>query len=210
MLLAFVISFLASLLALICSLWIEHKKRPEIEIAASEANNVDHTYQFPGPHEGERWKFFRIAVKNKTFSWPFSIFLVRQTADNCRAMLTFYKEAYANPIFTMRGRWISTPELPLLTTGHDALIKTLYPDPVTISAGEKELLDVIVKNGHGKEAYGWNNEAYFNNWMTPAYRLDPGNYLVKVAVSTQNGITIKKILKLIVAADIQGTRLDLA
>jgi hypothetical protein len=103
----------------------------------------------------------------------------------------------------MDGRWASTPELPHISS--DVILKLLRPDPVTISVGESEYLDVITKYEKDKEAYGWNNAAYFNNWRTPNYKLERGQYLVKISISTQNGVTFSQKFSLQIADKIEDT-----
>jgi hypothetical protein len=199
-----IISFLGSLLALICALWIERKKLPKLEIIASEYANTDATYTSPNIHAGERWKFFRVAVKNEPFIKPFR-WIQRQTAENCHAKIEFYKIGENVLMFSMRGRWASTPELPSIPS--DAILKLLHPDPVTIPINEQEFLDVIAKHKNDKEAYGWNNEAYFNSWRTPHYKLDTGKYLVKISIGTQNGVTFRQNFELVISDRIEDTSL---
>jgi len=112
---------------------------PKLKIIASEEANADNTYQQPNAHAGERWKFFRVLVKNKPFIQPFR-WIPRQTAENCRAKIEFSKIGTENFGFSMSGRWVSTPEIPHIP--NDAILKLLYPDPVTIPVDEKEFLDV--------------------------------------------------------------------
>lgn len=63
----------------------------------------------------------------------------------------------------------------------------LFPEPVTIPAGNEELLDVIAQCRGEEAAYGWNNESYLNNWRTPRYMLPGGDYRVRITATTQNG-----------------------
>jgi len=195
---SFIISFVASLLAIIITLVIERRRLPHLEIVASEEANADNTY--PG---GGRWKFFRVAVSNKPFS-KLLRWVPRQTAENCRPKIEFY-DLNKKLLFGFNGRWASTPELPQLE--HDHLLKLLYPDPVTIPVGDSEFLDIIVKYEKDKEAYGWNNEAYIHNWRIPHYKLNCGKYLVKVTINTQNGISFNRWFDLIVEEKIKDTSL---
>jgi hypothetical protein len=195
-----VISFIASMPALFFALWVEKQRMPKLEIVASEEANADNTYKFPNLHAGERWKFFRVLVRNKPFIFPFT-WIPRQTAENCRAKLEFSKIGSENLNFSIMGRWTSTPEMPYIK--NDAILKILNPDPVTITVNEKEYLDVIAKYENDKEAYGWNNEAYFNKWRTPNHKLERGKYTVKISIATQNGITFKQRFELLVSDKIE-------
>jgi hypothetical protein len=105
----------------------------------------------------------------------------------------------------MLGRWSSSPELPFIPA--QAVLKLFHPDPVTIPVNEKETLDVIAKYENEKEAYGWNNEAYFNNWRTPNYKLERGKYRVKISIATQNGVTFAENFELSISDKIEDTYL---
>ncbi|MFZ2146671.1 MAG: hypothetical protein WAV28_05565 [Sedimentisphaerales bacterium] len=85
--------------------------------------------------------------------------------------------------------------------------KLFHPDPVTIPVNEQEYLDIIIKNENDKEAYGWNNEAYFHKWRTPHYKIDRGKYKVKVTVNTQNGVSFTENFELRVCDRIEDTYL---
>jgi hypothetical protein len=198
------VSFIGAIPALLVALWVERQRMPKLEIIASEEANADNTYQQPNAHAGERWKFFRVLVKNKPFIQPFR-WIPRQTAENCRAKIEFSKIGTENFGFSMSGRWVSTPEIPHIP--NNAILKLLYPDPVTIPVDEKEFLDVITKYEENKEAYGWNNEAYFHDWRTPNYKLERGKYLVKITITTQNGKTFTQKFELLVSDKIEDTYL---
>jgi hypothetical protein len=202
------ISFIGSIPALFFALWVDKQRMPKLEIIASEEANADVTYQQPNLHAGERWKFFRVAVKNKPFMRPFS-WIPRQTAENCRAKIEFSKIGTAQLGFSMSGRWASSPELPFIPSS-EKVLRLLYPDPVTIPINEAENLDVITKYENDKEAYGWNNEAYFNNWRTPKFKLDRGKYAVKISIATQNGVTFAEKFELSISDKIEDTHLKKA
>lgn len=198
------ISLIGSIPALFFALWAEKQRLPNLEIIASEEANADNTYSAPNPHSGERWKFFRVSVRNKPFIFPFS-WIPRQTAENCRAKIEFSKIGSENHDFSIMGRWVSTPEIPYIQ--NDTILKILSPDPVTITVNEIEYLDVITKYENDKEAYGWNNEAYSNNWRTPKYKLERGKYTIKVSIATQNGISFTKKFELSISDRIEDTYL---
>ena len=195
-----VISFIGSIPALFFALWVEKQRMPKLDIIATEEANADNTFRGSHPHTGERWKFFRVLVKNKPFIFPFR-WIPRQTAENCRAKIEFSKIGSENFNFSMMGRWASTPEMPYIQ--EDAILKVFSPDPVTIIVNDKEYLDVVAKHENDKEAFGWNNEAYFNNWRTPMYKLERGKYIVKISIATQNGTTFMQRFELLVSDRIE-------
>jgi len=166
-LISFVVSLIASSLAVVLALIIDRKRLPKLVITTSEETNVDRIYPESNVDAVGRWETFRVAVKNKPFTKPFH-WIPRQTAENCRAQIEFSKldDSF---LFSMKGRWASTPELSYISK--DAILSKLFhPDPVTIPVNEQEYLDIIIKNENYKEAYGWNNEAYFHKWRTPHYK----------------------------------------
>ncbi|MFA4904100.1 MAG: hypothetical protein WC600_15315 [Desulfobaccales bacterium] len=202
--LSFLFAVLGAAFGTVFTLFIEKKRLPKIEIIAVDRANADHTYE-SGPHKGERWKFFRLAVINKKITPFFSWLVIRQTAENCRVTINI--KGMDNPIdISFKGRWASTPEIPHL--GQNAVLKLFEPDPVTIPEDHEEFLDVIVKYENDKEGYGWNNEAYFHDWRTPHYKLNPGRYQVQIKINTQNGISFLKIFLLTVGERIEDTRLS--
>ena len=204
LLVQFLISIIASIPALFFALWVERQRMPNLKITTTEEANADNTYQSPNPHAGQRWKFFRVAVENVPFRHPFR-WIPRQTAENCRAKIEFSKLGAEKFSCSMNGRWSSTPEIPYIP--HDAVLKLLSPDPVIIPVGEKEYLDVIAKYEKDKEAYGWNNEAYFHNWRTPSYKLERGKYLIKITIATQNGKSFVRSFELQISDKIEDTHL---
>jgi hypothetical protein len=167
----FLISLIASLFAVLIALWIEKLRMPKLIISTNNLANSDNTYTGQRPHTGEKWKFFRVEVKNKKFPKPFS-WIPRQTAQNCSGKIEFYKKEETSPIFSFAGRWSSTPEIPHIP--NEAIVKLLQPDPVNIPVEEKEIMDVFVKAASDEEAYGWNNESYIHNWRNDNFILEEG------------------------------------
>lgn len=197
----FFISLCATILGISIVLLIERFRLPKIEIVVSEDANDDVTYPSGHTMAEQRWKFFRVWVKSKPMpKWLH--WLVRETAENCRAVISI--EGVNNQTrIAYKGRWASTPEIPNIL--YAAAVKITHPDPVSIRAGEKEVLDIITKYEKDREAYGWNNESYFHNWRNPNCKLEPGQYRVKVTVDTQNGISAAKEITLVVGTTIEQT-----
>jgi hypothetical protein len=202
--LSFLFAVLGAVFGAVVTLFIEKKRLPKIEIISRDMANADNTYN-SGPHQGERWKFFRLSVNNKKITPFFNWLVIRQTAENCRATINI--QGIDNPIiFSFKGRWASTPEIPYL--GQNSVLKLIEPDPVTIPENHEEFLDVVVKYENDKEGYGWNNEAYFHNWRTPHYKLSPGRYQVYVKINTQNGVSFLESFLLIIGERIEDTFLS--
>ena len=198
----FIISLIASLFAVLIALWIEKKRMPKLVIRTSDSANPDNTYSGQRPHSGERWKFFRVEVENKKFPKPFS-WIPRQTAQNCNGKIEFYKKGESSPIFAFAGRWSSTPEIPHVP--HETIVKLLHPDPVNIPVEEKEIMDVFVKAEVDEGAYGWNNESYIHDWRNENYTLTEGEYIAKVTINTQNGISFERKMEVAIRKKIENT-----
>jgi len=196
------ISLVASLIAVLTALWIDRMRMPKLVIRTNDTVNSDNTYTSLESNLNGRWKFFRIEVENKKFPKPFS-WIPRQTAQNCRGKLEFYKKEESSPIFSFAGRWSSTPEIPHIL--HEAIVKVIQPDPVTISVEEKEIMDVFVKSSKDDDAYGWNNESYFHDWKNNNYILEEGKYIVKIVISTQNGISFDRKFEIAIGKTIENT-----
>lgn len=208
------IDFLNKILIPLCitifGIWIallvDRMRLPNLEIIAGEKANSDNEYPNSHPHGGERWKFFRVLVRNKPM--PLILrWLPRETAENCRAVVKFKKDKDKKDLFTIKGRWSSTPEIPHLSQ-ENRLLKTLHPDPVTIPCDNEEFLDIIAKCDRDEEAYAWNNEAYFEEWRPSKYKLEKGNYRVSIYITTQNGKSFVKKFKLIIGDNIEDTSLE--
>lgn len=199
-------SLIASLLVLIIVFFFERKRLPVLRIHVLEEANADDTYRDPLPQALQgRWKFFRVFVENKALPKLIK-WIPRQPAENCRTNIAFFKLGGEFPIFVMRGRWASTPEIAHIPKDEIEL-RVLHPDPITIPPGEQERLDIVAKHAKDNEAYGWNNDSYVNMWKTPQHRLDPGNYTVKIDISTQNGVSFAQKCRLQISDRIDDTHL---
>ena len=194
-------SVLGSLMGIIVILFIEHKRLPSLRISTNQEVHSDERYGPGHVHTNERWKFFRVAVRNESLPGLLR-WLTRQTAENCHATIEVTLET-GEALYTMRGRWVATPQLPHIP--QEAIVKLLHPDPVSIRAGDTEALDVFTKREGDPEAYGWNNEAYLNDWRTPEYRLNLGTYNARITIKSQNGVSNAKLFVLEIRETIESS-----
>lgn len=190
--------FLGALIALL----VDQYREPKLDIIASETANDDITYPAWHLRNGERWKYYRVKVINKPVNKYLSKLINRETAQQVQAVVTF-KDLNQS----MKGRWAGTLELPAANP-LDYLRLANFPDPVTITAGQSEILDVFTKYEHDQEAFGWNNEAYLNNWRTQKYKMIPGNYNIEVKVTSSNGSYKIKSFKAHISSIIGRTTLQ--
>lgn len=201
---ALLVTLIGVVLTLFFAFWIDRTKLPKLGIQLGEENHIDHQYA-NGPHAGERWKFYRVKIVNRKIPWLLNKLIRREAAINCHATITFTPEGYRSPKSIMKARWITTRELPNFNNPQDAFHKLSDPDPVTIIPGHYELMDIIVKNENDMGAFGWNNEAYYYNWRTPSYKLDPGNYVADIEITSENGINTTFGIKIVISRTIDDT-----
>ncbi len=198
---ALLISLIASIIAVIVTLIIEKHRLPKLIFKVAE-NNKPVSCKY-----GDRdlyWLFCKVKVENKRCLMPKLI--TRQTAENCHASIEFYKED--NLLFTMKGRWSSTPQLPELPNDTWRVISN-YPQPVSIMAGASENLDILAQQESENSAYGFNDSSYLHGWKNEKFKLKDGLYKIKINVSTQNGVGFSSSFNLHVNDDINKTELTL-
>lgn len=192
-------AFFGALIGSLIAFMAEKYREPKLTITAEEEANSDNTYPAGHGRAGQRWKFFRVKVKNEPQIKILSKLITRATAQQVNAKIRI-----VNLSQTFKGRWASTLELVNASPLDIARIIN-FPDPITLIAGENEFLDVFTKYEHDTEAYGWNNEAYLHNWKTPHYRMDPGDYEIEIQVIALSGAQKKKRFKAHIATTIDDT-----
>jgi hypothetical protein len=131
--------------------------------------------------------------------------MMRGPASQCRALITFHHLDGQN-VFgrAMPARWSDTDQPVQIVSAAPqgqpiALVnleKALRVSRVDIYPSEKELLDVAVRIDNDQDCYGWNNQAYLHQWRNPEWRIPPGRYLAKVAI-TSSGQTWTDVFRLI-------------
>jgi len=188
--------FLGAIIAIL----FQNYSQANLDIIATDDANEIHTYP-PGYVIPGTWKYFRVKVKNKKVSKGLDWLIHRQPAQQVNATISIMALGK-----TMKGRWSGTLELPQTDRSSWTRLAN-FPDPVTINAGKDEILDVFAKFENDSEAYGWNNEAYFHNWRTPQYRLDPGDYRLVIEVPTENSSYATRLFMAHIDATITDTYL---
>lgn len=192
---------LGAIIGSIIALRLAKYQNPSLEISAGEFANSDNRYPSNHIFPGQRWKFFRVSVKNKPIPKFLSWLLDRETAQEISARITIEELGR-----TYKGRWAGTLELPYASQLDIARLAN-FPEPVTLIAGEIEHLDIFTKNENDNEAYGWNNESYLHNWRNPNYLMTPGDYRIIVQVTTVTGNQKRKILRAHIETSIDNTYL---
>lgn len=192
-------TILGALIGSVIALASERYKEPKLNIIAEEEANSDNVYPAGHLRAGQRWKFFRVRVKNEPTLRYLSRVISRSTAQQVNAKLRIIE---LNKTF--KGRWASTLEL-VNASPLDIVRIVNFPDPITLISGESEFLDVFTKYEYDSEAYGWNNEAYLHNWRNPDYKMDIGDYLIEIQVIALSGAQKKKMFRVHIAATIDDT-----
>lgn len=190
--------FWPPLVAIIITQWINWLRIPKLKIDIDSPEGLEVKYNDGGQIYNIR--SYRFKVQNKKL--PFVLnFIPREVAKNCNAKFEFINSKRES-LFIMRGRWVNSPEVPHMAEGSQ-FERTLFPDPIDILSGKdkEEILDCLVRFNGETEAYGWNNEAYFNHGKTPRYKLKPEEYRIKIHVVPQNGKPLKKEFGLIIEPD---------
>lgn len=183
------------------ALWLDRFNDPDLKIIVAERGHDDkvfpQNYTVPG-----RWKFFRIIVVNNSLPWYCQWLFHRETAEQLHGKITFKQIGKS-----MKGRWSFSFELPFASNPGDQMRLANFPEPENIFPGDETIMDIFAKCEHDIEAYGWNNEAYLNNWRTQNYKLLPGDYDIEVTIA---GLNTKKTvqLKAHIANTIDNTYLE--
>ncbi len=184
----FLISLLASLIAIIIILVIEKMRKPRLEIELGDSLEKN----------GNKW--LRINVKNlrpcKIIDWVYG----GNPAISCMAWIGFLKpngeEAFKNEMFGRWSEFIHPDWRKLDTLGGDSQW-ILYDanKSIDIPSGEKAILDIAFKTSLDDFAYGWNTESYIHpNHKNPMWKLEKGKYLVSIRVKTGGREFVNKFL----------------
>lgn len=192
---------IGAVIGTLIALELEAYREPRLVISAGEFANDDITYPPGHSRAAQRWKYFRVAVLNRDVPKAFRWVVKRGTAQRVEARLTFVQLKRS-----MKGRWAGTLELPQ-SSPLDYLRLANFPDPVTITAGRQEILDVFVKPANDVAAYGWNNEGYLFNWKAPQYRLAPGDYRIDIEVTSVEGSSAIQSFRAHIDATVDNTSL---
>jgi hypothetical protein len=149
------------------------------------------------PREPVPWRFAVVDIRNS--SPPrWAPFLTRETASDCRVEIQFYRQdkAATPPI---EARWSDRPEPFRLSP--DPYSRTLVPVPAPelipdsrwydLPADDRwrEVAVAVLLDG---EAYGWGAESYLHGWRNPDWKLERGDYEVRLSI---RGGGVKKVAK---------------
>jgi hypothetical protein len=180
---------IGGLITILTAMWVEYIRRPSLRLAIEDP---------PIDRDGVglgRCRNLRIRLINESLPWGLR-WIQRAAALQCRGEITFHHLDDGQD-FLGRGmpvRWARSPE-PIAPQIYDLqqhqpqfyivdFSRANVESRIDVYPGEEEILDVAVRFDGETDCYGWNNEAYGNNWRTPRWRLPRGRYLVKVVVTS--------------------------
>src|SRR6266540_1421494 len=206
----FLLSVLASLVAVSMVLLFERQRRPELEFEIEPV----------APVQPNGRKFLRVRVRNRALPGFLGPVYDRQPALMTRAGITFLT-LDGHPVFTpgrrMRGRWSDTPE-PFRPTpvGPDQMVLVAEPfaasNSMDIPPGEFEVLDVVMRAPGSEQCVGWSNAYQLAQAGAPppvgdTFVLDRGRYLVLIQAKT-GGRIFPHVLRLVNDVPLPDFRLE--
>jgi hypothetical protein len=179
---------LSALTSIAITVWVERLRQPRLRLSI-ETPPTDAVYQ---NRPATFARYVRVWVVNEQpAGWV--KWIMRQTALQCRAEITFHHLDGQN-VFgrTMAGRWAGTPEPTAIpVVGPNGVeyqildfVRLTTDSRIDIQPGDRTALDIAAKFDSEDVCYGWSNDAYFVStpWRNPAWRLNPGRYLVRAVV----------------------------
>lgn len=174
---------------------IEYLRSPKLILTIEPP--VDMSY--PPDRPAAQARYLHVLCKNKKPSRLVS-WMTREAALDCYGYVSF-SDRQGGSIFgkRMQLRWSDTPQpVPMEVKIGNQTGYVLDPNRMVLDSradihpGTSRPLDTAVKFDNEPECYGWNNENYFSAplWRNPAWRLDPGDYFVKVVVMSGGARTV--------------------
>lgn len=193
---SYLIDFIFALLGAFISAYLailqQNSKKPNIRIDVNEASD--------SPDGGHR--FLHVKVSNNFRTGYVSRFIKGNvSALYCRAQLEFMDVDTGSQLFSLTGRWASTPEpgLPTLTPGKILFdpSKAMIGEIENIMPGESKPLDVAVKFKGEKHFTGFNNWSYmYQKWQNPDWSTNQTKVRLRVHV-TCDSVRVTKDFMLI-------------
>lgn len=164
---------------------VERNRRPALWV---ELEKPAHKFQV----NSQDVELLRVKVHNKLISKWLSWGYSREPAAQCRAWLAFYDNNKL-PVYSreMLGRWAETPNANIVEAsepnGKTVRFATNSEElrhSIDIASGANSILDVLVRFGDESDCYGWNNDSLIYYGKNPSWRLERGQYFVRVTVKT--------------------------
>lgn len=136
---------------------------------------------------GVQRSFYPITIKNESKQ-----FITQEAATHSRVKMTFM-DTSKKELFSLSAKWNWTPQ-PLKYQMFNFIIREI-PDPslipisefVDINPHDEESFCIVMKYVGEDECYAFNGSSYlYPRLKNPAWKLDKGNYLIKVDLHSSN------------------------
>ena len=187
---ALALGFVLGILASIAAAWVvEYGARPSIVIEKAPVWGIQS--QHPGPPGPVGVLFFHVQVRNVRRSLaPIG----PRPAWAAHAALEVEAEGGSLKVGPIDGRWSAHPEPVLPAAANNQTLLLLDPAKIlegrTIDVHGHAPLELcaLLKVAGEDDCYLFNNSSYpYPQWKNPAWRLPPGAYRLRIAVSYESG-----------------------
>jgi hypothetical protein len=189
-------TLVALMLSTFVTMLLEHNRRPKLSLAIKKTE-LKKTIHATKP--AQFWSV-GLSLLNKAPSRWTAWFTTREAALRAQATIKFYNSDGVILIFTMQGRWTSSPQPPELLD-----LRTNQLSPFTrenlrfleIYPGKEEGIDVAVRFVGEEICYGFSTDSYCQDlWHNPNSKLEKGQYIVEVTVQHSGGKPLSKRFRL--------------
>jgi hypothetical protein len=202
---------IGGLITIVTAIGVEYLRRPRLRIRITPA--VDRHYD-PNTRPVNRAKYVVVQVSNeplpRLLRW-----MLRSAALQSHAVVRFH-HLDGQDVFgrTLEPRWSSAPEpVPVQILIGDQQGGFFDPERfqrsqrVDIHAGEHDELALAARMDADQDCWGWSNASYATGWRDPAWRLQPGRYLVTISIVSA-GEKANAVFRLINDVGIDDFRLE--
>ncbi|MDR3405708.1 MAG: hypothetical protein P4L99_24705 [Chthoniobacter sp.] len=179
----FLISFAASLVAIVVVLYIERQRRPLLKFCVLPPTVVP-----AGDKLRPECSWLQIEVTNVPcvpwIAWVYT----REPAFSCRAFVSFHCTCGTRLLpGEMQARWSGTveprPEVVKVKGGQGVYLRDTFPS-VDIHANHKEPIHPVVVFPQPFRAFGWTNESYLHGWRHPQWEIPHDEFVLKLRLTT--------------------------
>jgi len=187
MLLNLFFSILGAFIGAFLAIWRENLAKPNLVIKPGSFG--DGSYQ----HIGRSSRFIHLKVINKEWPrWWQRFFYGLRSAHSCKAKLDFIDPITKSTIFSIQGRWNSTPEPLIPITSPNVGIfdpaRAMHGEIETILPNEEKEITIALKFEGDDEFFGFNNWSYlFSNWRNPKWVIEKASVLLKITLWWDSG-----------------------
>lgn len=179
----FLISFAASLVAVVVVLWLERQRRARLHFMTLPLTAIP-----DGDLARQQCSWPQLELQNlacpEWIDWVYT----REPALSCRVHVAFFRPC-GEPIFgrEMAARWSSSiePRLEERTVGGVALAYLRDSVPAAdIHSNHAESIHPIIIFPRPLEIFGWTNESYAYGWKHPDWQIRERHFVIRLRATT--------------------------